>query len=311
MAHVFLSPFCATYSWPSVKNDWGSIVVPLLHSFFFFSLCRSCAWKTYVNVKFCSFMKRVCKRDVYAIVLRLLKCLCECSEQLSLHRSLSVQVWPHQVRKFFPPSGRGEQVCNRSTVALDSVWGKCVERYAHLRQLLHFGKYFLSSVFVFSHQPCCSLSLIAVFASAWITRACCSVYIIYFLCLYVNVLFVYTISFFVICVPLLHIVAWHTLRPGVLTGCISHTFVCAVVWNQCYYIVIHMHYLVTPLVESTACCELGALMMFRVFLLLRLADQMKELRNAQYCTDLQFSKAKQLLVCAAFMQADELFFSLF
>lgn len=75
----------------SVSRLTRSVVVPLL-LFVFFSLCRSCAWKTYVNVRICSFMKWACKRDVNAIVLCLHKCLSECSEQLSLHRSLSVQV---------------------------------------------------------------------------------------------------------------------------------------------------------------------------------------------------------------------------
>lgn len=115
----------------------------------------------------------------------------------------------------------------------------------------------------FSHQPRCAAYFLLLFAPAWITPAYCLVYITYF---FVSVCKCVTCIYNVLSLPVYYdtTVACDTLALGVYRLFLTRYRLCSGSGSMLSQL--YTHYLVAPLVKSTAFCELSVLIMFRVFL---------------------------------------------
>lgn len=133
------------------------------------------------------------------------------------------------------------------------------ERFVLSKLLSRFGEHHC----FFSHQPRCAAYFLLLFAPAWITPAYCLVYITYF---FVSVCKCVTCIYNVLSLPVYYdtTVACDTLALGVYRLFLTRYRLCSGSGSMLSQL--YTHYLVAPLVKSTAFCELSVLIMFRVFL---------------------------------------------
>lgn len=114
-----------------------------------------------------------------------------------------------------------------------------------------------------SHQPCCASYFLLLLTLPWITPAYCLVYITYFFAsVCKSVMCIYN----VLSLPVYYDtpIACDTLDLGVFRLFLTRYSLCS--GSRSVLSQLYAHYLVAPHVESTAFCQLGVLIMFRVFL---------------------------------------------